>query len=461
VNSDGEPSAAIFSKTDLTITGSGTLKVTSDYNDGITSKDTLKITGGTIIVKAKSDGIVGKDLLAVKTAKITINADKDGMRSTNDTDAGKGNIVIENGTFNITSDNDAIQAYSVLQVAGGTFTLTSGGGYAGIIKANSGFDRGGGRNGFQAPGAASDSAASGSSTSASSTSTASATSSDTESESQKCLKASGGIIISGGTFTLSSHEDAVNSKGNLSITGGTFTIKAGDDALHADANLTISNAALTVRNSNEAIEGKNITVNSCTIKITSSDDGFNVNDNSGVFTINGGNIYVNAEGDGLDSNGSIKMTSGTVYVDGPTQTGNGAIDYNTAFTITGGTLVAAGSSGMAEIPDSSSSQPSILMYYSSAQAAGTPVVLKNSSSNVIVSYTPAKQYASVAISSPKLKTGQSYTLYSGNTKVVTFTLSDKVTYLNESGITTNQSQGPGGGGHMGGMGGKMPGNWQQ
>ena len=130
----GEPSSAIFSKSDLTITGGGTLTVTSDYNDGITSKDKFKMTDGTLIITAKQDGIVGKDLLAVEKGNITITAGKDGMRSTNETDAGMGNIAIKDGTFNITANNDGLQAYALLQIDGGTFNITTGGGYSGTTK---------------------------------------------------------------------------------------------------------------------------------------------------------------------------------------------------------------------------------------------------------------------------------------------------------------------------------------
>ena len=198
----------------------------------------------------------------------------------------------------------------------------------------------------------------------------------------------------------------------------------------------------------EGIEGTNVTLSFCEIKINSSDDGLNVNDASGLLTISGGNISVVAGGDGLDSNGAISMTGGTVTVDGPTDNGNGAIDYDKTFTMTGGILIATGSSGMAQAPDTGSSQASILMYYTSAQAAGTAVTLKDESGNVIASFTPTKQYASAAISAPGLKTGKAYTLYSGDTKVVTFTPSSAVTYLNESGVTTAQGMGGGMGGGM-------------
>jgi hypothetical protein len=134
VNSDNEPSAAVFSKADLTITGGGTLNVVSKYNDGITSKDTLKITDGTLYIEAKGDGITGKDALAVEKANITVTSGKDGLRATNDTDAGMGNILVKDGVFDIQAGNDALQAYGTLQLDGGSFDLTSGGGYAGFVK---------------------------------------------------------------------------------------------------------------------------------------------------------------------------------------------------------------------------------------------------------------------------------------------------------------------------------------
>lgn len=447
---NGEPSAAVFSKSDLTITGSGTLNVTSDYNDAIASKDELKITDGTLIIKSKSDGIIGKDILAVKKANLSITAGKDGMRSTNDTDAGMGNIVITDGSYNITANNDAVQAHGMLQVDGGTFNLTSGGGYTGkIVNTNEQRGKGGPFN--QAPAASQAPAAP-------QAPQAPQTTSDTDAESKKGLKAAGGILLNNGTFTLSTNDDSIHSNGDVIINGGTFAMQSDDDGIHADTNAVINGGTINIKNSYEGIEGNNITISNGKINLLSSDDSFNVSDASGLLTISGGEAYLNSNGDGVDSNGTIKMTGGTVYVDGPTNSGNGAIDYDKSFTITGGTIVAAGSSGMAQSPDTSSSQPSILMYFSSAQAAGTKITLKDGSGKAIASFTPAKQFTSVAISVPGLKTGSSYTLYKGDTQVVTFKIADTVTYLNESGITTNQSMGPGGKGGFGGGKQGRPGN---
>jgi len=424
VDAQGEPTAAIFSKSDLTITGGGTLTVTADNNDGITSKDDLKITDGTFIVNAKADGMVGKDSLSVKNGRFTITAGKDGMRSTNETDEGKGNVVLQNGEFTITAANDAIQASKQLQIEDGTFDVSSGGGYPGK-SINSGNENFGGPPDQKA--------------------TAPAKSAGEE-ESKKGFKAGQGVLINGGTIKVSSYEDSVHSKKDVAINGGILTLQSGDDGIHADNHLLINNGEITIQNSYESLEGTNITVNGGKVSAASTDDGINVNSKEGVLTITGGEVALNANGDGTDSNGSINMTGGTVYVDGPTANNNGAIDYDGGFTISGGTLVASGSSGMAQAP-STNTQPSILMYYNSAQAAGTTVTLKDKDGNSVITYTPSKQYSSVAISSPELLVGSTYTLYSGNTKIINLTLSDAITYLSESGVTTKpQNSGPGGGG---------------
>ncbi|UWG98978.1 carbohydrate-binding domain-containing protein [Dehalobacter sp. DCM] len=423
VDADDEPSAAIFSKADLTITGSGTLKVTSDYNDGISGKDTLKIIDGTLNVTAKGDGIVGKDVLAVKQGTITVTAVKNGIRSTNDTDTSLGNILIAGGTLSITSGSDAAKAKGTLEIDGGTLNVTTGGGYAQntTVQTDNNFGK-------------------------MNSDSAQTTETSTDTESINGLSACRNIIVTQGNVTVSAYDDALNAGTNLLIQDGILNLQAGDDGIHSDTNVTIDNGTITIKHSNEGIEGSNITINNGKITLTTSDDGFNVNDNSGLETINGGVIVINAQGDGLDSNGSAKMTGGTVHISGPTANGDGALDYNGTFTISGGTLIAAGSSGMAESGSTDSTQPSILMYYSTTQAAGTTITLKDSSANTVATYTPEKQYTSAVISSPNMKTGQSYTLYSGSTKVVTFTLADTVTYLNESGITENQGMNAGGGG---------------
>ncbi|WP_145027667.1 carbohydrate-binding domain-containing protein [Paenibacillus sp. Y412MC10] len=189
-------------------------------------------------------------------------------------------------------------------------------------------------------------------------------------------------------------------------------------------------------------------------------------------TISGGYLTVNAQGDGLDANGSIAMSGGTAIVNGPTSGGNGALDYDGTFEQTGGLLVAAGSAGMAQAPSESSSQQSVLMTFPSTVKAGTLVTLADSAGTPVLSFAPAKDIQTIVISTPDLKSGETYSFYTGGTskgtlkdglytggkltggtKVVSFKLGDTVTYVNESGVTTGGGGFGGGGRGPGGRGG--------
>ncbi|KWX86766.1 dockerin type 1 [Paenibacillus riograndensis] len=515
--STDEPSAAIFSKADLTINGTGKLTVTGGYKDGISSKDDLKIVGGTIAITAADDGIVGKDLVAVQDGNLTIKAEGDGIKSTNDEDTAKGFVAIAGGTFDITAGNDGIQAETAEVIDGGTFSLVTNGGYENAeVKTGDqgpgGKGMGGGRGGFGNQGAvdgtsaatneaaaavntaaeAADTAAV--TTAAVSTAEAAATTAETESTSAKGLKAGGDLTVNGGSFTINAADDALHSNSNVSVTDGEFKITTGDDGIHADSLTSLSGGTIDITKSYEGIEGGNITISGGEIRVAASDDGVNVsggNDGnaaqgtaqqdqftssgSGQLTISGGSVTIDSTGDGLDSNGSVSMTGGTVIANGPTNDGNGPLDYDGTFDMTGGLLVAAGSSGMAQAPGEDSSQYSVSMSFTEAQQAGTLVHLEDGDGNNILTFAPSKNFSSVVVSSPDLKKGGSYTLstggtstgmavdglyadgaYTGGTQVVAFDISGSVTWLNESGVTTaNTGRGPGGGG-FGSGGGTRP-----
>ena len=453
---EDEPNAALFSRDDLTINGSGKLVVQGNYNDGIASKDQLKITEGTIQITSVDDGLKGKDLLAVKDGTISIEASGDGMKSTNDTDAAKGIIAIEGGSFDIKAADDGIQAETSLLIADGDFNISSGGSSPEKIS-NAEMGRPGEKK----------------------TSTTAASS---EISSGKGLKAIEEVAIGGGSFELDSLDDAIHSNNSVTIIDGDFKVAAGDDGIHADKSVLIKGGNIDITKSNEGIEGNSITILDGKIHVKATDDGINISEadaNSdtsaeqavdALLSINGGYVYVDAAGDGIDSNGSISMTDGTVIVNGSTNNGNGALDYDENFEISGGVLIAVGSSGMAMATSEDSSQHTILMSYPKTQSAGTILHLEDSEGNEIVTFAPEKDYQSVVISSPKLTKGASYTLYSARTtsgkesdglfeagdykdgtKIVEFTISDTVTWLDESGITTAKTPGPGG---MGGPGGK-------
>lgn len=399
---DSNVDSAIFSKSDLTINGSGKLSVNGNYKHGIVSKDDLIFTGGTISVKSKSSGIDGKDCVKIKSADITVESGSDALRSTNvdETDS-RGFVYIYSGTFKLTSTNDAVQAASLLRIDGGQFNITTGGGSS---NGKTHTDSPG--RGMQMFGSESDSL---------------------DTESAKGLKAAINIKINGGNYNIDSSDDSIHSNGNVTITNCELTSKTGDDGIHADSTLTIDGGTINIAQSYEGIEAGTITVNKGSISVVSSDDGFNAAggsdgnveqgafdaDSSKSLTINGGYILVDASGDGLDSNGSLTVTGGTVLVSGPENDGNGALDYGTSAKITGGTLIALGSSGMSQ-SITGDGQCSIMTDIDS-QDAGTSFALCDSNSNVIASFTPSKRYSNVVVTSPSIKTGETYKIVCGGT----------------------------------------------
>lgn len=463
---------AIFSKDDLKIKGSGTLNVTGNYNNGIVSKDDLKIKNGIINVTALNNGLKGKDSIQYEDATLTVNAQGDAIKSDNDEDEDKGYIEITSGTLNITSGEDALQAENYVNISGGTFNILSGGGSSNAVqKGNNDFPKGS-FSGFEDK----------------------TTEENLEDTSMKGIKGNKSIIISNGTFNIDSADDALHSNGSINISGGTFEILSGDDGIHADESLTIDNGNINIKKSYEGLESESITINDGDIKVVSSDDGINASEGSeatnetenkaggfgqpissgnAMLTINGGTLYVNAGGDGLDSNGSIVMTEGTAIIDGPTNNGNGALDYDKTFNISGGTLIATGSSGMAQSVSNSSTQNALKVTLNQYQVPGTIINIQDSEGNNIITYSPSKQYNSIVVSSPKIKTDEQYTInvggkvsgeainglyeggeYTGGTKFQSFKVSSILTNINSLGATegTNNDGMMGGGGPHGGDG---------
>ena len=163
--------------------------------------------------------------------------------------------------------------------------------------------------------------------------------------------------------------------------------------------------------------------------------GFGNSDSNATMTINGGNLFVNASGDGLDANGSIYINGGTVIICGPTSDGDTAIDFDSACEIKGGTVMAFGSSGMLETPTSAENGACIVTSFSSV-SAGTQYTLTDSTGKTILSYTPSKAYASAIVYSADISTGNTYTVNAGS-------VSQSVTV--NSAVTSNASSGAAGG----------------
>lgn len=399
-----DPNAAIYSKADLTINGSGSLFVNGNYRHGIVSKDDLKIVSGNITVKAVMDGIKGKDLLAVKDGEISIEAGGDAMQSDNEEDPLKGNILIEGGTFELSSGADGVQAETVLSITGGIFTITTGGG-----SENSSEKSTWGNWGSPMEEDATESA----------------------SDSAKGLKAGENLNLSGGEIRVDSSDDAVHSNGDIMITGGVLEISSGDDALHADSTLTVEEGEIHIITCYEGLEGAQVIIRGGDISVGALDDGINTsggNDGSSVngrqgqngfdtsdgssLLISGGEIYIEAMGDGIDSNGDIEMSGGVVVVHGPVNSRDGAVDYNGSFTITSGMILAIGSSGMAQNVSTTSSQGAFL-YNTTQVEAGSILRIEDAKGEEILSFTSQKTFSSILYSAPSLQEGESYQILKG------------------------------------------------
>lgn len=256
---------------------------------------------------------------------------------------------------------------------------------------------------------------------------------------KSCMNSSGDLTIAGsGTLSVTgNNKQGIKADGVLAVTGGKLTVSAVKKALKADEKVIIgteggadSDLNITVTSSYEGIESENVYFYSGTVDITSSDDGVNSassDDDSttdtvgagnsqpevGDFNIHiyGGDITVNAGGDGLDSNGSIYMYGGNVKVF-QTGMGDGALDYETDCKVTGGTLLAAGSAGMAATPTKTDgSQPYLNFRTEKATTAGNIVNIKDASGNAVYTAKIPVSVQSIIFSSASLKEGSSYTLF--------------------------------------------------
>ncbi len=378
-NITDDPNAALFSKSDLTIFGTGSLTVKGNYNDGITSKDGLILKSGTITVTAVDDGIRGKDFVIAEGGSVTINAGGDGIKSDNDAGSSVGYVDIESGTFNITAAGDGISAVTTVTATGGDFSLKTGGGSSGSVAYDA---------------------------------------------SAKGIKGLTGVTLGMNTCNISSADDAIHSNNEVTINSGTFTIATGDDAVHADASLTMNDGTISVTKAYEGFESKTITINDGNINLSTTDDSFNATagqrtetDDKSFIYINGGNIVLTATtGDPLDSNGSIAMKAGTVVVHGPNSQPEVGIDYNGTFNISGGMLVASGPSTMMfQGTSTTSSQNSVKITFKSALAASTIFHIQDADGYTVVTFQPVRRYITMVFSSPALVKGSTYYIYKSGT----------------------------------------------
>lgn len=411
---DNNVDAVIFAKCDLTLNGGGSLSVKDTTGHGIVSKDDLVVTGGTYTIDSQDHCLNGKDSVRIADGTFILTCDEDGIHAGND-DQQDGYIYIEDGDIDISVGDDAMHAEGLLIITGGDIDISKS--YEGI-------------EGYK-------------------------------------------ILVTGGDIDVAASDDGFNAAGGSSGSSGDnkggSSHGAGDNkgGFGGDHGVDVNGNTPPARpdGNGQSDDRPNLPENEGQPESGDMPDGSGMPGGSGVsdgsdkaggpamggvdmdadcdayILITGGTININADGDGIDTNGYLGISGGSVYVLGPSNSGNGALDYGIYATIAGGEIVAVGGSGMAQGFGDESTQCSALVSFDEWIDAGETITLAGSDGKEVLSYTAGKKFNSVVISTSDMKQGETYTLTAGD-QSSTFTLDD-ITYSDDSGGMQSSDSGSG------------------
>ena len=450
---------ALQSKADLKIKGKGSLTVLGYLNNGIHCTKDLKIKNGNISVTALGHGIKGKKSVTVSGGTVTVTSGKDGITSDETENEEKGFVTIEGGEIIITSAGDGVSAETTLTVTDGVISIISGGGSANAQQKTDNM-----RGWWDFDNSASDDDSVSCKGLKAGKALVISGGSITIDAQDDALHTDGDMTISGGECILSTGDDGAHAELSLTVLDGKITVLTSYEGLEAnqitlaggDLDITASDDGINANGGSDGFSGgfgggfgggrddkggsfggrRNDTNNQSgdmtppdgnapsgnpptmpgqdTADSTTTDD---TTDKQPVLLITGGKITVNADGDGLDSNGNLRVEGGDITINGPSNGGNGAIDIGTenggAGFISGGTLIALGTSSMAENFGSTSTQCAFLVTMNSF-GAGETITITDSQGNVLYTGVTVKSANSVVFSSPDLTVGETYTVTIGS-----------------------------------------------
>ena len=384
---EDDPDAVVYSKADLTIAGEGTLKVNGNHEDGIHTSDGLVIASGTLEVNAANTGIKGKDYVDILGGTITVTAQQDGIKSTNDTDEGQGWTRLSNGTVTVNAGDDGFKASRVVEISGGSLTVEQ---------------------------------------------------SDEGIEAQY-------INVSGGDVNVTSADDGMNASLKTSDSESKDSSANTSDAANQQQNNQQQGSLPGGQQSGTSNQQQQGMGQPPAMPGGNAQDGTSQNGTTGTgqqgmgqppqggmpgggggtfevidaaINVSGGHVTVNAEGDGIDSNGVTTLSGGTLIVNGPSQGGNAALDTNGDLLLNGATVLSGSTADMFEAPSTNSTSGYLKLTNSSGFEQGSTVQVADSSGKVVANYKVTKSNVQlVLVSSSSIVKGQSYTVYTTTSAV--------------------------------------------
>ena len=422
---EDDPDAVVYSKADLTIAGEGTLKVNGNHEDGIHTSDGLVIASGTLEVNAANTGIKGKDYVDILGGTINVTAQQDGVKSTNDTDEGQGWTRLSNGTVTVNAGDDGFKASRVVEISGGSLTVEQSdegieaqyinvsGGNVNVTSADDGMNAS-------------------LKTSDSESTDSSANTSDTANQQQNSQQ-QGSIPGGQQSGTSNQQQQGMGQPPAMSGTSQDGTSQNGASGTAQQQNNT-QNQGNQNMGQPPAMPGGNAQDGTSQNGTTGTGQqgmgqppqgGMPGGGGGGTFevidaaiNVSGGHVTVNAEGDGIDSNGVTTLSGGTLIVNGPSQGGNAALDTNGDLLLNGATVLSGSTADMFEAPSTNSTSGYLKLTNSSGFEQGSTVQVADSSGKVVANYKVTKSNVQlVLVSSSSIVKGQSYTAYTTTSAV--------------------------------------------